>query len=764
MISLCSHLAEQWVPLALGTTTLLGAGCLLSFSRALRLRQHAAEFSVAAALLFAACALLPLPRPWATGPRGPALEPTSRTSASDAGRVLPEARAAASGLAPRPREAEVHAPPQDAAARPADDALASSSSAGAAQPGLAVPIERPGQPRPAAPAAFAAGSRAATTGAGHTDGASALRVTVACHLSGTALAALWLVLGWIRLRRVLRAAVPAPAAWQSWLAARAAPRACPRLLVSAGASRPFCCGLRRPVIVLPASLWPERVPAGRADAGTGGRADLPSPRERAGASTGAPEAAAVGDVVAAVLLHELAHLRRADHRRALLFAAAMPVLFPQPLFWWLRGRARRASEMVADAEAATGCGGRTRYAHRLLDLVERSRALSPPAAVAGVVFVFRRPSDLTERIEMLTNDRLRSRSGPHHARGAFHAGLIAAATVLCVGGWGAAPVSAQQASDEDALRELRRERDLLREEVAALRRDLEALRAQSQDGVLGRLTDDKAGRTFLDVLPQLDHANDLTQDQRLQRKIQDFLVRSQEASSGADGRTTEVEVRAGDSLHSLAQRFHTEVERILRLNPGLEPQRLRVGQNVIVPAPGDPQSVVSDAPRADRTDPSPQPDPLLAAPRPHGDHGAPAPTDVGAILQLMTQLIDLEGQVEQARLHVAQVHRSDQPAMAREAAEIGLRTTERKLDLVRRMVSLERQSLQAEIGAQSAHVSAAVKLQEQGFLSASELDQMKVKLMRLSAQLQMLGGDSDARAPDADGDRKDERKKKGAAR
>ncbi|MGI6647610.1 MAG: LysM peptidoglycan-binding domain-containing protein [Bacillota bacterium] len=42
-------------------------------------------------------------------------------------------------------------------------------------------------------------------------------------------------------------------------------------------------------------------------------------------------------------------------------------------------------------------------------------------------------------------------------------------------------------------------------------------------------------------------------------------------------------IRAGDTLYALARRYGTSVEAILRANPGIDPNNLRVGQQIIIP-------------------------------------------------------------------------------------------------------------------------------------------------------------------------------------
>jgi LysM repeat protein len=41
-------------------------------------------------------------------------------------------------------------------------------------------------------------------------------------------------------------------------------------------------------------------------------------------------------------------------------------------------------------------------------------------------------------------------------------------------------------------------------------------------------------------------------------------------------------VRSGDTLASIAEKFGTSVDRLLELNPGIDPTALRVGQSVRV--------------------------------------------------------------------------------------------------------------------------------------------------------------------------------------
>lgn len=42
-------------------------------------------------------------------------------------------------------------------------------------------------------------------------------------------------------------------------------------------------------------------------------------------------------------------------------------------------------------------------------------------------------------------------------------------------------------------------------------------------------------------------------------------------------------IKAGDSLYMLAQQFNVSVEAILRANPGIDPNRLQIGQTICIP-------------------------------------------------------------------------------------------------------------------------------------------------------------------------------------
>ncbi len=186
--------------------------------------------------------------------------------------------------------------------------------------------------------------------------------------------ALYLAVAWSLLRCVLRNARLAPESICTLsqklpLAPRRA-----RLVISEAVSRPFCCGIVRPHIVIPAASQDT---------------DLRS-----------------------VLLHEHAHLAHHDLRGQALFALALPLLYWNPLFWWLRRESRLAAELVADDVAARHVD-KASYVRDLCDFAESNpRSERHVAALA----VLGHESEFFRRMKMLIQrqDRLTTRCSRVH--------------------------------------------------------------------------------------------------------------------------------------------------------------------------------------------------------------------------------------------------------------------------------------------------------------------------------------------------------------
>lgn len=86
--------------------------------------------------------------------------------------------------------------------------------------------------------------------------------------------------------------------------------------------------------------------------------------------------------VEAILLHELAHVRRRDYLVNLLQAAAENFLFYHPAVWWISGVIRREREYCCDDLAVTACGNAGEYARALTSL-ESNRWTANNAVLAA---------------------------------------------------------------------------------------------------------------------------------------------------------------------------------------------------------------------------------------------------------------------------------------------------------------------------------------------------------------------------------------------
>ncbi len=158
--------------------------------------------------------------------------------------------------------------------------------------------------------------------------------------------------GWMGVRRLRRVGVCcATGAWQARLnalAARIRVSLPVKMLESSLAEVPLVAGYLRPVILMPVGLL----------------AGLPSAQ------------------VDALLIHELAHIRRFDHLLSLLQTVAESLLFYHPAVWWISGRIRTERENCCDDWVVATTGDRHEYAVALAAL-EQNRSMAREAALAA---------------------------------------------------------------------------------------------------------------------------------------------------------------------------------------------------------------------------------------------------------------------------------------------------------------------------------------------------------------------------------------------
>ncbi len=163
----------------------------------------------------------------------------------------------------------------------------------------------------------------------------------------------WLAYGSYSVRRIVRSATPLSAhEWQGTMidiADRLELAAIPQLLRSETVTMPFACGLRQPTIVLPAECENWTI-----------------------------------DRRSAVLLHELAHIRRRDMVGHTLGRLVCALYWFHPLAWTAARRLRAESERACD-DLALGCGTRASdYAEHLLDIVTSVRNHATPSVAMAM--------------------------------------------------------------------------------------------------------------------------------------------------------------------------------------------------------------------------------------------------------------------------------------------------------------------------------------------------------------------------------------------
>jgi uncharacterized protein (TIGR03435 family) len=160
----------------------------------------------------------------------------------------------------------------------------------------------------------------------------------AAWMAGAAVFWLRLLGGWIIVQGLRRRRVwPAPRPWQQALdALRARLRVSRpvRLLVSGLVQAPAVVGLLRPVVLVPA----------------GALAGLPA------------------EQMEALLLHELAHIRRYDYLVNALQSMVEALLFYHPAVWWVSGHMRTERELCCDDAAVAATGDPQTYARALAEL------------------------------------------------------------------------------------------------------------------------------------------------------------------------------------------------------------------------------------------------------------------------------------------------------------------------------------------------------------------------------------------------------------
>lgn len=199
-------------------------------------------------------------------------------------------------------------------------------------------------------------------------------------VSSSLLVVAWLAGGRFRVWRLCRRASEAPAsAYAELRAIVGATAQCPRLLVDVSLSTAVATGTWRPTILLPRQFGDRSVSA---SADSQGSTTLS---------------------LRALLAHEWAHI---EHRDLWLLAIGRVLLVPlflNPIYWLLWRRICTDQELMADAVAAAHCG-RHKYAEMLIAWARHQRPVSQLSWSLGIA---QRPSQLSRRIAVLINERMR---------------------------------------------------------------------------------------------------------------------------------------------------------------------------------------------------------------------------------------------------------------------------------------------------------------------------------------------------------------------
>jgi beta-lactamase regulating signal transducer with metallopeptidase domain len=211
---------------------------------------------------------------------------------------------------------------------------------------------------------------------------------------GTLAVSLWFLAGWVAASRMTRRATAAPDAWQMELNAL-----CQRLRIEHEVrlgildrhGSPLATGLLRATILLPrtAMSWSD-------------------------------------DRRRAVLLHELAHIRRRDCRAQLIAQIACAIYWFNPVVWMAATKLRREREFACDDHVLHLGARASSYAAHLLDIARELRPSMRPSAALAMA----RPSDLEGRLlSVLAAKRARA---PRRATRWLVASAVSTTSIIAV--------------------------------------------------------------------------------------------------------------------------------------------------------------------------------------------------------------------------------------------------------------------------------------------------------------------------------------------
>lgn len=255
----------------------------------------------------------------------------------------------------------------------------------------------------------------------------------------------------------------------------------------------------------------------------------------------------------AVVMHELAHLRRLDHRLCWLVGAVGALYWWHPVAWWAQRKLRDEADLCCDAWVTTLLpGSRRAYAEVLLttkvflsEAAGAGRGASGPRVVAGLSMVSGmsgRSKRMARRLTMVMKERVAPRAS---VMGVLAAISIAAAGTFVTPGL-ACPPEKGAASARAEARGTRGQVLVIAGAKAKRAAELDAKSAMERAATAAAAREAEAG-AFMGEAPALEamrHA----------------------AHEDAVGTTHEGSLPGGDSLEKLMERLHELEARIARLD------------------------------------------------------------------------------------------------------------------------------------------------------------------------------------------------------
>ena len=178
---------------------------------------------------------------------------------------------------------------------------------------------------------------------------------------------------------------------------------------------------------------------------------------------------------------------------------------------------------------------------------------------------------------------------------------------------GARGLHAQDAATEEKLnrltglvQDLQEARDHQRKQIESLSREIQSLREQGSKPTGNYATQDDL-RTLAKKLQEIDQKR-IEDNERIVKKIEKLGETLTSPPPGKKGKSTPAPpenpsqgnttpengfahvVASGDTLSTIAQAFKEKgvkvtVDQILKANPGLVPEKMKVGQKLFIPAP-----------------------------------------------------------------------------------------------------------------------------------------------------------------------------------